>query len=117
VFFKSSNGSFSGVAAMTVRWTKLIFHIIDSEKVFQSGGCFGVKGLKLGFETLGSELLMDVVICFDPFRRGPVLHRDSFHVISVRYITDHDVPFALADLTGNFPVKSVYSCPWSTKMA
>jgi hypothetical protein len=62
VFFKSSNGPFSDVAAMTVGGDKLIFHVIGSEKVFQSGGCFVVKGLKFGFEILGSELLMDVVI-------------------------------------------------------
>jgi hypothetical protein len=62
VFFESSNGFLSGVLAMTVGGDKLIFHAIGSEKVFQSGGCFVVKGLKFGFETLGSELLMDVVI-------------------------------------------------------
>jgi hypothetical protein len=55
---------------MTVGWNKLIFHVIGSEKVFQSGGCFVVKGLKFGFETLGSEFLMDVSVCFDPFRGG-----------------------------------------------
>jgi hypothetical protein len=65
------NGYFSGVAAMTVGWSELIFHVIGSEKVFQSGGCFVVKGLKFGFDTLGSEFLIDVVICFDPFRGGP----------------------------------------------
>jgi hypothetical protein len=62
VFFKSSDSSFSGIAAMTVGGDKLICHVIGSEKVFQSGGCFVVKGLKFGFETLGSELLMDVII-------------------------------------------------------
>jgi hypothetical protein len=71
VFFESSNGSLSGVSEMTVGGDKLIFHIIGSEKVFQSGGCFIVKGFKFGFETLLSEFLMDVVICFDPFRGGP----------------------------------------------
>jgi hypothetical protein len=67
VFFESSNGSLRDVSAMTVRGDKLIFHVIGSEKVFQSGGCFVVKGLKFGFETLGSEFLVDVVVCFDPF--------------------------------------------------
>jgi hypothetical protein len=66
VFFESSNGSLSGVSTMVVGGDKLIFHVIGSEKVFQSGVCFVVKGLNFGFETLGSEFLMDVVICFDP---------------------------------------------------
>jgi hypothetical protein len=56
---------------MTVGGGKLILHVIGGEKVFQSGGCFVVKGLKLVFETLGSEFLMDVVICFDLLRGGP----------------------------------------------
>jgi hypothetical protein len=96
VFFKSLNGSLSGVAAMTVGGGKLILHVIGSEKVFQSDGCFVVKGLKFGFETLGSEFLMDVVIFFDPFQGGPGIHRDNFDVIAVKNITDHDVPVALA---------------------
>jgi hypothetical protein len=75
---------------------KLIFHVIGSEKVFQSGGCFIVKGLKFGFETLGSEILMDVVICFDPLRGVPGLHFENFDVIAVKNITYHDVPVALA---------------------
>jgi hypothetical protein len=64
VLFESSNGSISGVLAMTVGGGgyKLIVHVIGSEKVFQSDGCFIVTGLKFGFETLGSEFLMDVVI-------------------------------------------------------
>jgi hypothetical protein len=81
---------------MTVGGDKLIFHVIGSEKVFQSGGCFVVKGLKFGFETLGNELLMDVVICFDPFRGGPGLHWDNVDVIAVKNITYHNVPVALA---------------------
>jgi hypothetical protein len=62
VFSKSVNSSFSSVAAMTVGRNKFLFHVIGSEKVFQIGGCFVVKGLKFGFETLGSEFLMYVVI-------------------------------------------------------
>jgi hypothetical protein len=95
VFFKSSDSSLSGVVAMTVGGDKLIFHVIGSEKVFQSGGCFVVKGLKFGFETLGSEFLMDVIICFDPFRGGPRLNCDNFDISAVKNITDHNVPVAL----------------------
>jgi hypothetical protein len=96
VFFESSNGSLSGVLAMTVGGNKLIFHVIDSEKVFQSGECFVGKGLNFGFETLGSEFLMDVVICFDPFRSVPGLHWDNNDVITVKNITDNNVPVAPA---------------------
>jgi hypothetical protein len=81
---------------MTVCGYKLIFHVIGSEKVFQSSGCFVVKGLKFGFETLGSEFMMDVVICFDPFLGGPRLHWDNFDGVAVKNITDHNVPVALA---------------------
>jgi hypothetical protein len=97
VLFKSSDSSFSGVAAMTVGGYKLIFHVIGSEKVFQSGRCFIVKGLKFGFETLGSEFLMDVIICFDPLRGGPRLHWDNFDIISVKNRTDHNVPVSIAE--------------------
>jgi hypothetical protein len=102
VFFKSLNSSFSSVAEMTVGGNKLIFHVIGSEKVLQSGGCFVVKGLKFGFETLGSKFLMDVVICFDPFRGGLGLHSDNFNAIAVKNITDHDLPVALSGPHRNF---------------
>jgi hypothetical protein len=81
---------------MTLGGDKLIFHVIGSEKVFQSGGCFVVKGLKFGFETLGSEFLMNVIICLDPFRGRPRLHWDNFDIIAVRNISDHDVKVSLA---------------------
>jgi hypothetical protein len=103
VFFKSSDSSFSGVAAMTVEGNKLIFHAIGSENVFQSGRCFIVEGLKLRFETLGSEFLMDVIICFDPFQGGTRIHWDNFDIIAVKNITDHNVPVALAGPHRIFP--------------
>jgi hypothetical protein len=80
----------------------LIFHVVGIEKVFQSGGCFVVKGLKFGFETLGSEFLMDVIICFDLFRGGPGIHWDNFDIIAVKNITDHNVRVALAGLHRKF---------------
>jgi hypothetical protein len=95
VFLNNSNGSFSGVAAMKVGRNMFILHVIGSEKVFQSGGCFVVKGLKFGFETLGCELLMDVVVCVDPFRGGPGLRWENFDLIAVKNITYHNVPVAL----------------------
>jgi hypothetical protein len=87
---------------MIVGGDKLICHVIGSEKVFQSGGCFVVKCLKFGFETLGSEFLMDVIICFDPFQGRPGLHWDNFDIIAVKNITDHNVPLALAGPHRNF---------------
>jgi hypothetical protein len=47
--------------------------------------------LKFGFETLGSEFLMDVSICFDPFLGGPRLHWDNFDITAFINITDHNV--------------------------
>jgi hypothetical protein len=61
------DGSFSGVAAVTVGRNQLVLHVIGGEKGLQSGRYLVVESLKLWFETLGSDLLMDVIICLDPF--------------------------------------------------
>jgi hypothetical protein len=67
VFFESPYGSFRGVATMTVRWDQLIIDVIGGEKILQCGQCLVVESLESGFESFDSELLMDGVICFDPF--------------------------------------------------
>jgi hypothetical protein len=67
VFFESSDGAFSGVAAVAVGRHQLVLHIIGGEKVLQSGRCLVVESLKSWFETLGSEFLVDVIICLYPF--------------------------------------------------
>jgi hypothetical protein len=54
---------------MTVRRNQLISDIIDGEEILQSGRCLVVESLEFWLETLDCELLMDAVICFDPFRR------------------------------------------------
>jgi hypothetical protein len=46
---------------------QLVLHVIGGEKVLQSGRCLIVESLYFWFETLGSEFLMDVIICVDPF--------------------------------------------------
>jgi hypothetical protein len=74
----------------------MVLHVIGSEKVFQSGRCFIVKSLKFWFETLGSEFLMNVIICLDSFRGGPGFHSDNFDIIAVLNITDHYGRVALA---------------------
>jgi hypothetical protein len=55
---------------MTVGRNKLILHVICGEKSFQIRGDLVVQGLKFGFDTFGSEFLMNVVISFYPFRGG-----------------------------------------------
>jgi hypothetical protein len=70
MFFESVNGPFSGVAPMAVGRNELILHIICCETTFQSRGGLDVQILKFGFETLGSEFLMNVIISFVPFRGG-----------------------------------------------
>jgi hypothetical protein len=67
VLFKSSDGSFSGVAAVAVGRYQLVLHIIGGEKVLQSSRCLVVESLEFWFEPLDSEFLVDVIICFDPF--------------------------------------------------
>jgi hypothetical protein len=64
---RSPDGSFSGVAAVAVGRNQLVLHVIGGEKVLQSGRCLIVESLKFWFETLGSELSMDVIICLDTF--------------------------------------------------
>jgi hypothetical protein len=71
VFLESPDGSLRSVASMTVRWNQLISDIIDGEEILQSGRRLIVESLELWFETFDCELLMDAVICFDPFRGGP----------------------------------------------
>jgi hypothetical protein len=67
VFFEVPDGTFCGIEAMAVRWKQLVSDIIDGEESLQSGGCLVVESLEFWFETLDSKLLMDGIICFDPF--------------------------------------------------
>jgi hypothetical protein len=66
VFFGSSDGAFSGIAAMAVGRHQLVLHIIGGEKILQSGRCLIVESLEFWFETLDREFLMDVIIGLDP---------------------------------------------------
>jgi hypothetical protein len=76
---------------MAVRRHQLVIHIIGGEKILQSGRCLVVESLEFWFEALDSELLMDGIICFDPFSGGPRFHGDDFNVVSVLNIADHDI--------------------------
>jgi hypothetical protein len=67
VFFECLDGSFSGIVTVTVGRYQLVLHVIGGEKVLQSGRFLIVECLEFWFETLGSEFLLDVIICFDPF--------------------------------------------------
>jgi hypothetical protein len=68
---------------------QLALHVIGGEKVLQNGPCLVVESLE--FETLDSEFLMDVIICFDPFIGGPGFHWDDFNLVAVINIADHDI--------------------------
>jgi hypothetical protein len=91
VFFEGPDGAFRGVAAMAVRWHQLVSDIIDGEEILQSGGCLVVESLQFWLETLDSELLMNGVILFYPFRGGSRFHGDDFNVVAIINIADHDV--------------------------
>jgi hypothetical protein len=69
----------------------LIIHVIGGETILQSGRCLVVECLELWFEALDSELLMDGIICFDPFRGGRGFHGGDFNVVAVVNIADHDI--------------------------
>jgi hypothetical protein len=56
MFFESSDGAFSGIAAMAVGRHQLVLHVIDGEKNLQSRRCLVVKSLEFRFESLGSEM-------------------------------------------------------------
>jgi hypothetical protein len=87
VFLEGPDGALRGVASMTVVRNQLISDIIDGEEFLQSGRCLIVESLELWFETFDCELLMDAVICFDPFRGGPGLHWNEFDVVSIIDVT------------------------------
>jgi hypothetical protein len=91
VIFKCADGAFSGVAAVAVGRQQLVLHVIGGEKVLQSSRCLVVESLEFWFETLDSELLMDVIIGLDPFQGGPGFHRDDSNVVAVINIADHDI--------------------------
>jgi hypothetical protein len=91
VFFEGPDGAFRGVAAMAVRRHQLVIDIIDSEKNLQSGGCLVIESLEFWLETLDSELLMDGIICFDPFRGGSRFHWNDFNIVAIINIADHHI--------------------------
>jgi hypothetical protein len=86
-FFESPDGAFRGVASMTVRQIQLISDIIDGEVILLSVRCLVVESLEIWFETFDCELLMDAVICFDPFRGRPGFHWNDFDVVSIIDVT------------------------------
>jgi hypothetical protein len=100
MFLESVNGPFSGVAPMAVRGNKLILHIICGEQTLQS---LVVQGLKFGFETFGSEFLVNVFICFDPFRGGPLFHRHNFDLVAVIRVAYNNVPVEFNGSYQKFP--------------
>jgi hypothetical protein len=83
---------------MTVRQNQLVSDIIGGEEILQSGQCLVVESLKLWFENFDCELLVDSVICLDPFRGGPGLHWDDFNVVAIVYVTQHDIGVFFAGL-------------------
>jgi hypothetical protein len=91
VFLEGPDGAFCGIAAMSMRWHKLVRDIIDCEEILQSGGCLVVESLEFWRETLDSELMMKGVICFYPFRGRPRLHINDFNVVAIINISDHDI--------------------------
>jgi hypothetical protein len=96
VFFESPYGAFRSVALMAVRPNQLISDIIDGEEILQSGRCLVVESLELWFENFDFELLMDAVICFDPFRGGPGFHWNDFDVVAIIDVTLHYIRVSFA---------------------
>jgi hypothetical protein len=83
---------------MAVRRHQLVSNIVDDEVILQIGRCLVVESLELWFETLDSEILMDAVVCFDPFRVGSSFHGDDFDLVAIIDITDHHI---IVSLTGS----------------
>jgi hypothetical protein len=83
---------------MTVRRHQLTSDILCGEEILQSGRRLIVESLELWFETFDCELLMNAVICFDPFRGGPFLHGNDFNVAAIIDVKDHHIRVSLAVL-------------------
>jgi hypothetical protein len=96
VILESSDGAFDSVESMAMRWYQLVSDIIDGKEILQGGGFLVVESLELWFETIDRELLMDGVICFDPFRGGTRFHRYDFNVIEIINIADHHIRVSFA---------------------
>jgi hypothetical protein len=109
VFFESPDGAFRSVASMAVRLHQLVSDIIYGAEILQSGGCLVVESLEIWLKTLDSEILMNAVICFDPFRGGPRLHGDELDVVAIIDIADHHIRVSFAgyhrELSGKVGVK------------
>jgi hypothetical protein len=67
VIFDITEGAFSGIAMVSVGRYQLVLHVIDGEKVLQSGGHLVVESFEFWLEALDCEFLMDGIICLDPF--------------------------------------------------
>jgi hypothetical protein len=87
VFLESPDVAFRSVASMAVRRNQLIIDILCGEEILQSGRRLVVESLELWFETFDRELLMDGVICFDPFWGGPWFHGDDVDVVAIIDVT------------------------------
>jgi hypothetical protein len=74
----------------------LVRDIIYGEEIIQCGGCLVVESLEFWLETLDCELLMNGVICFDPFRGGPIFNGDDFNVVAIINIADHHIRVSFA---------------------
>jgi hypothetical protein len=61
------------------------------------------RPMQFWFETIGSELLINVIICLNLFRGGPGFHWDNLDIIAVINITDQDVRVAVAGSYRKFP--------------
>jgi hypothetical protein len=91
VFFETPDGALRGIAAMAVGRHQFVIYIIGGEKILQSGRCLVVESLEFWFGALVSELLMDGIICFDPFLVGPRFHGDDFNVVAVINVAYYDI--------------------------
>jgi hypothetical protein len=81
---------------MTVRRHQLISDVIDGEEIPQSGRCLVVESLELWFESFDCDILMNAVICFDPFRGGTLTHGNDFDVVAIKDVTYHRIRVSFA---------------------
>jgi hypothetical protein len=91
VFFEGPDGALRGVAAMAVRRHQLVIDMIDCEEILQSGRCLVVESLEFWLETLDIELLMNGIVCFDPFLGGSRFHGGDLNVVAIINIADHHI--------------------------
>jgi hypothetical protein len=96
VVFKSSNGSFGGVAAVYMWGHKLEFDVFAVHVLLERFGCFVVELLEAWAQASRAEWRMHSLVSCQVFRSRFVFHGLAVDVVTVEIVDDEQVGVALA---------------------